>query len=226
MAPTSRSREPQLPSPAWQVPAGRRLGVSLARALDLARDQRGACRTRQRTRPLRPFIVLALASAGLWPEPTAAAASGAAGGDRTENDPELLFTALSSLIETVKSLTPPEGQVFAQLGREASPSRVGSREERADLSPFPPSDVVLELVSQMGAPSQETASRPVFHPSGDPALELALVAGIVERKGGRLTIGPRGRSQSFTVRLPVRFTPPGPRRLLSLPGFPKADSAA
>ena len=67
----------------------------------------------------------------------------------------------------------------------------------------PRSEVVIELVSTAGC---AYASLPpeVRDDFGSLAFELAVVAAVVESKGGEIDFGsPRGDSRSFVVRLPV-----------------------
>jgi hypothetical protein len=185
---------------------------------------------------------MALATTGLYqglrPTPPAVVpgAPGASGGEAPGGDPELLFSALSSLVEVVKILTPSAGRVYAHMGHEsldgATPAesdedeageagdalalgaddalernRPGAeargRQKVAAATAGPRSEVVIELVSTAGSPAD--GLEPAVHDdAGAMAFELAVVAAIVESKGGELQLGsPGGDSRSFVVRLPV-----------------------
>jgi hypothetical protein len=215
-----------------QAPYGhRRIALPLPRVLGFARQDSELRPSRQLAFALRPLLGLALATTGLCPEPSpvsqlrrgrtrrAPHAAGEAG------DLETLISALSSLVEVVKLLTPSEGRVHARLGHEALPSRDESggaggdggadgkhREGRqarigaagATGAAMARSEVVIELVSTAG-PGPSGLPAQILGDLGSLAFELAVVAAIVEAKGGELYLGaPRGDSRSFVVRLPVR----------------------
>jgi hypothetical protein len=64
--------------------------------------------------------------------------------------------------------------------------------------------VVIELVSIAGSTCDAPFSAPATA-SGALAFELAVVAAIVESKGGQLSLGTSGGdTRNFVVRLPVR----------------------
>jgi hypothetical protein len=196
--------------------------------LGFARQDSELRPSRQLAFALRPLLGLALATTGLCPEPSPVSrlrrgrtrrAPDAAG------DLETLISALSSLVEVVKLLTPSEGRVHARLGHEALPPRDESggsggaggaggkhREGRqarigaagAAGAAMARSEVVIELVSTAG-PGPSGLPAQILEDLGSLAFELAVVAAIVEAKGGELYLGaPRGDSRSFVVRLPVR----------------------
>lgn len=185
----------------------------------------------------------------------AAAVPAGAGGD-----PEILFTALSSLVEVVKSLTPSAGRIYAHLGHEAvesddaspfdehtghsahpeRPDALDDQEHLADsagddsdsdadsgahslspsdhafdaqarpalaadnaINPLPRSEVIIELVS-IASPAYESLSPAIHNALGALAFELAVVAAILESKGGQLHLAaPGAQSRRFVVRLPV-----------------------
>jgi hypothetical protein len=121
--------------------------------------------------------------------------------DLRPGDPEILFTALSSLIEVVKSLTPGTGRMYAHLGHEALPGR--GREEDTATALAPRSEVVIELVSVANSLRDEAGAAPQGA-SGALPFELAVVAAIVESRGGQLSLASDGtHSRTFVVRLPV-----------------------
>ena len=71
----------------------------------------------------------------------------------------------------------------------------------------PRSEVVIELVST-AASAYASLPAAVRGELGSLAFELAVVAAIVESKGGEFCVGsPGGDARSFVVRLPV--CPPG-----------------
>jgi hypothetical protein len=191
------SQRSHAPAAAFQlvaVPAHRRIAIPLARVLDFARHEPDSHPTRQLASALRPLLGVALATAGFGQglPPGAPAPRPARRGE-----PELMFDALSSLVEVVKSLTPSAGRLYAHLGHEA----VADPEE--EMAVEPRSEVVIELVSSACTAYEELP--PAVHAAlGALAFELAVVAAIVESKGGQLSLGePGGPSRSFTVRLPV-----------------------
>src|SRR5260370_42604551 len=69
-------------------------------------------------------------------------------GEPAGGDPDILFTALSSLVEVVKTLTPSDGRVYAHLGHEAVAG--AERGESGGLGRG--SEVVIELVSTASPP--------------------------------------------------------------------------
>ncbi len=196
----------------------RRIALPLHRVLGFARQDCELRPSRQLAFALRPLLGLALATTGLCPEPSpvsklrrgrARLATDAAG------DLETLISALSSLVEVVKLLTPSDGRVHARLGHEALHSPDGSggaggehregRERRIGVAGAGTarSEVVIELVSTAG-PGSSSLPAQVLEDLGSLAFELAVVAAIVEAKGGELYLGtPRGDARSFVVRLPV-----------------------
>jgi hypothetical protein len=213
-----------------------RIIIPLSRVLDFARHEPGIHPTRQVALALRPLLAVALSAAGLCDDETAAAPPAAAGTDTNRRrlrpphpertavpspqrrlaDPEILFTALSSLIEVVKSLTPGTGRMYANLGHEALPGR-GHKEDTATAF-APRSEVVIELVSvadslRDAANDSDNADNPGdandagANPrgaSGALPFELAVVAAIVESRGGHLSLASDGvHSRFFVVRLPV-----------------------
>jgi hypothetical protein len=199
-----------------QSPGGyRRIALPLHRVLGFARQDSESRPSRQLAFALRPLLGLALATTGLCPDPPAAqpllqgrarSAGDAAG------DPETLIGALSSLVEVVKLLTPTAGRVYARLGHEALPSPDGlggsggeprERGEQGTVSAPARSEVVIELVST-GSRDYSMLPPQILDDLGSLAFELAVVAAIVESKGGELYLGaPRGDARSFVVHLPV-----------------------
>jgi hypothetical protein len=206
-----------------------RIIIPLSRVLDFARHEPGIHPTRQVALALRPLLAVALSAAGLCDDEAAAEppVATAAGTDTNRRrlrpphpertavpspqrrlaDPEILFTALSSLIEVVKSLTPGTGRMYANLGHEALPGR-GHKEDTATAF-APRSEVVIELVSVANSlrGAADNASDPGATPrgaSGALPFELAVVAAIVESRGGHLSLASDGvHSRFFVVRLPV-----------------------
>jgi len=205
------------PSSLPQSSCGSRpIALPLHRVLGFARQDSELRPSRQLAFALRPLLGLALATTGLCPDP-AAAPHLRRGRPRVANDAagdlETLISALSSLVEVVKLLTPGDGRVYARLGHEAlsSPDGFGGaggerrevRERRTGAAP-PRSEVVIELVSTAGSGYAGLPAQ-ILDDLGSLAFELAVVAAIVESKGGELCFGePRGDSRSFVVRLPVR----------------------
>src|SRR5579863_5763167 len=166
-------------------------------------------------------------------------------------DPEILFSALSSLVEVVKALTPSTGRVYANLGHEAvvppdgdaddgvgdtgdgggntgnggghavngvanavnGVAIIGNARAAADgdvgeapamPAAAPRSEVVIELVST-AASAYASLPAAVRGELGSLAFELAVVAAIVESKGGEFYVGsPAGDARSYVVRLPVQ----------------------
>jgi len=190
-----------------------RISIPLHRVLGFARQESDSRPSRQLAFALRPLLGLALATTGLCPESPAVSPHRRAwpsSGSELAADPEVLFSALSSLVEVVKILTPSAGKVYALLGHEAVPGPDvldddGDRElsQRGAATAAPRSEVVIELVSTAGC---AYASLPpaILDDFGSLAFELAVVAAVVESKGGELDFGaPCGDSRSFIVRLPV-----------------------
>jgi hypothetical protein len=237
------------------VPAQSRIAIPLDRVLDFARHDSDSRSSRHLAFALRPLLSMALATTGLYRglRPARPAfAHGAAGADAPGGDPELLFSALSSLVEVVKNLTPSAGRVYAHMGHEsldgAGPAAAGesdgesegpaesdaatgsgndagvgvgdalgpaaddrgdagvegrSRQRIAAATAGARSEVVIELVSTVGSPD-EGPEPAVYDDAGAMGFELAVVAAIVESKGGELQLGAAGGdSRSFVVRLPV-----------------------
>jgi hypothetical protein len=189
-----------------------RISIPLHRVLGFARQESDSRPSRQLAFALRPLLGLALATTGLCPESPAVSPLRRAlppSGTEMDADAEILFSALSSLVEVVKILTPGAGKVYALLGHEAVPAPDGpdggghERGQRGASTAAPRSEVVIELVSTA---SCAYASLPpaVRDDLGSLAFELAVVAAVVESKGGEVDFGsPRGDSRSFVVRLPV-----------------------
>jgi len=188
-----------------------RISIPLHRVLGFARQESDSRPSRQLAFALRPLLGLALATTGLCPESPAVSPlrrALPASGKEMEADSEILFSALSSLVEVVKILTPGAGKVYALLGHEAVPGPDdpdGGDHERGQrgAAAAPRSEVVIELVSTAGCAyaSLPPAVRDDF---GSLAFELAVVAAVVESKGGEVDFGsPHGDSRSFVVRLPV-----------------------
>ncbi len=192
-----------------------RIIIPLGRVLDFARHEPGFPPTRQVALALRPLLAVALSAAGLCqdlpPEPERAGRDGhllqppplPRVADLRPGDPEILFTALSSLIEVVKSLTPGTGRMYAHLGHEALPGR--GRKEDSATALAPRSEVVIELVSVANSLRDSAgAGAGAQGASGALPFELAVVAAIVESRGGQLSLASDGaHSRTFVVRLPV-----------------------
>lgn len=188
-----------------------RISIPLHRVLGFARQESDSRPSRQLAFALRPLLGLALATTGLCPESPAVSPLRRAlppSGSEVDADAEILFGALSSLVEVVKILTPGAGKVYALLGHQAVPTPDGpdgdglERGQRGEAA-GPRSEVVIELVSTAGC---AYASLPpaVRDDLGSLAFELAVVAAVVESKGGELDFGsPHGDTRSFVVRLPV-----------------------
>ncbi|MDP9122197.1 MAG: hypothetical protein M3O15_12680, partial [Acidobacteriota bacterium] len=129
------------PGPPFLPPGPQRIVIPLSRVLSFARHE-SASSPEQRAIALRPLLALALATTGLsqtqsMPPVPAALLPRTAANDLPAGDPELLLTALSSLVEVVKNLTPASGKVFGRLGHEALPSPTSA----------PRSEVIIELLS-------------------------------------------------------------------------------
>jgi hypothetical protein len=220
---------PPLASLPRAAPRQRRIAIPLHRVLGFARQESESHPSRQLAFALRPLLGLALATTGLCPDAPPALDAARRPGARQERlppiypqgaadlpdhpaDSEILFSALSSLVEVVKTLTPSAGRVYAHLGHEAVASADGDTDEdldepraqaRAASGTAPRSEVVIELVST--AASAYASLPPAIRGElGGLAFELAVVAAIVESKGGELYVGSSGGdSRSFVVRLPV-----------------------
>ncbi len=188
-----------------------RISIPLHRVLGFARQESDSRPSRQLAFALRPLLGLALATTGLCPESPAVSPHRRAlppSGNEMDADAEILFGALSSLVEVVKILTPGAGKVYALLGHQAVPAPDGpdgdDHERGQDgATAAPRSEVVIELVSTAGCAyaSLPPAVRDDF---GSLAFELAVVAAVVESKGGEVDFGsPHGDTRSFVVRLPV-----------------------
>jgi len=219
---------PPLASLPRAAPAHRRIKIPLHHVLRFARQDSQARPSRQLAFALRPLLALALTTAGLCPGlPVAplrrASSTGGAAAlpaDRRRGqasgalasraaDPEVLFSALSSLVEVVKTLTPSAGRVYAHLGHEAVTDAEGLDEDdrrwpaHTAAAAAPRSEVVIELVSTAGS-AYACLPPAIREELGSLAFELAVVAAIVESKGGEMQLGtPGGDSRSFVVRLPV-----------------------
>jgi hypothetical protein len=195
-----------------------RIIIPLSRVLDFARHEPGFPPTRQVALSLRPLLAVALSAAGICedlpadsPHPAhedrgPRSAPLARIADLRPGDPEILFTALSSLIEVVKSLTPGTGRMYAHLGHEALPGR--ARKEDTATALAPRSEVVIELVSVANSLREAAVDGAALHglhgASGALPLELAVVGAIVESRGGHLSLASDGaHSRTFVVRLPV-----------------------
>jgi hypothetical protein len=217
MSPSEPLEAPPFASLPQYAPPFRRISMPLHRVLGIARRESEARPSRRLGFAMRPLLSLALETTGLCPGLTETARpqpdrrSGKAGAA----DPEVLFTALSSLVEVVKTLTPRAGRVYAQFGHQAVPDaeclESDDRERGGPRTYFgggpvaaaPRSEVVIELVSTV---SSTAASFPAsaLHELGSLAYELAVVAAIVESKGGEMCFGSeRADTRSFVVRLPV-----------------------
>ncbi len=189
-----------------------RISLPLHRVLGFARQESDSRPSRQLAFALRPLLGLALATTGLCPESPAVSPLRRAlppSGSEMAADAEVLFGALSSLVEVVKILTPGAGRVYALLGHEAvlAPDGLdGDDREGGQLgaaTAAPRSEVVIELVSTAGG-AYAGLPPAVLDDFGSLAFELAVVAAVVESKGGEVAFGsPHGDSRSFVVRLPV-----------------------
>jgi len=241
---------PPFGSPPQAAPRQRRITLPLHRVLGFARQELASHPSRQLAFALRPLLGLALETTGLC---SAAPAGQPAVGRRTGGpaDPEILFSALSSLVEVVKALTPSTGRVYANLGHEAvvppdgdaddgvgdtgdgggntgdgvghavngvanavnGVANIGNARAAADgdvgeapamPAAAPRSEVVIELVST-AASAYASLPAAVRGELGSLAFELAVVAAIVESKGGEFYVGsPAGDARSYVVRLPVQ----------------------
>jgi hypothetical protein len=212
MRSSQQSEAPPLASLPHISTGSGRISIPLHRVLGFARQESDSRPSRQLAFALRPLLGLALATTGLCPESPAISPLRRAlppSGSEMDADSEILFSALSSLVEVVKILTPGAGKVYALLGHEAVPAPDGpdgdghERGQRGAATAAPRSEVVIELVSTAGC---AYASLPpeVRDDFGSLAFELAVVAAVVESKGGEIDFGsPRGDSRSFVVRLPV-----------------------
>ncbi len=196
----------------------RRITLPLHRVLGFARQDLELRPSRQLAFALRPLLGLALTTTGLCPDQPPATSlhhGRRRSAGETSGEPETLISALSSLVEVVKLLTPDGGRVYARLGHETLHSAAGpgdgagerdgrpERREPETARPAPRSEVVIELVSTAGAGSSSLPAQ-IVAGFGSLAFELAVVAAIVESKGGELYFGtPGGNSRSFIVRLPV-----------------------
>src|ERR1700687_4686720 len=213
MRSSQHSEAPPLATLPHTTSGSGRIDIPLHRVLGFARQESESRPSRQLAFALRPLLGLALATTGLCPEPPAVPTLRRAwppSGDEIAADSEILFSALSSLVEVVKILTPSSGKVYALLGHEAVAPQDDldgddhERGRRAAATAPPRSEVIIELVSTAG--SAYTSLPPaILDDFGSLAFELAVVAAVVASKGGQLAFGaPRGDSRSFVVRLPVR----------------------
>jgi hypothetical protein len=212
MRSSQQSEAPPLASLPHISTGSGRISIPLHRVLGFARQESDSRPSRQLAFALRPLLGLALATTGLCPESPAVSPLRRAlppSGSEMDADSEILFGALSSLVEVVKILTPGAGKVYALLGHEAvaepdGPDGGGHERGQCGVATAAPrSEVVIELVSTAGC---AYASLPpeVRDDFGSLAFELAVVAAVVESKGGEIDFGsPRGDSRSFVVRLPV-----------------------
>lgn len=194
-----------------ETPPLRRIVIPLHRVLTFARQESELRPSRRLGFAMRPLLSLALATTGLcqavpaprspWTERRPSTGGGA--------DTEVLFAALSSLVEVVKTLTPRAGRVYAQLGHQPVPDAEGLDPDDRERGRTRPGDgnaaaarseVVIELVSTASSTSASSPRADL----GGLAFELAVVAAIVESKGGELCFGSAGAdARSFVVRLPV-----------------------
>jgi hypothetical protein len=218
MEPSYRLHPPSPITPPADRAARHRITMPLARVLDFARREPDLHAPRQVAFALRPLLTLALSTAGLCQEQPEAAATGSgaasppgrhpavhgrqrARSGTTEDESELLFTALSSLIEVVRNLAPATGKIYAHLGHEALPSGAHAEGSLAAAS-APRSEVVIELVSDANGGRERSLTATA---AGALAFELSVVAAIVESKGGQLSWhADGGPASSFVVRLPVQ----------------------
>jgi hypothetical protein len=236
MSPTQPSEAPPFASLPQAAPPFRRITIPLHRVLGIARRESESRPSRRLGFAMRPLLSLALETTGLYPglPVTSRLRADRWSGKGGAADPEVLFTALSSLVEVVKTLTPSAGRVYAQLGHQAVP--VAERRESGDrergamsasgasgasgplaapgsagaqgaggpAAAAPRSEVVIELVSTDSSSSASFPSSALPCGLGGLALELAVVAAIVESRGGELCFGSEGAdTRSFVVRLPV-----------------------
>jgi hypothetical protein len=216
MRSSQHSEAPPLATLPHTTSGSSRIDIPLHRVLGFARQESESRPSRQLAFALRPLLGVALATTGLCQEPPAVPAlrpvwppSSTEMTADSEADSEILFSALSSLVEVVKILTPSAGKVYALLGHEAvAPAEDldgGDRERgrRGGATAAPRSEVVIELVSTAGCAFARLPPA-ILDDFGSLAFELAVVAAVVESKGGEVTFGaPRGDSRSFVVRLPV-----------------------
>jgi len=212
MRSSQQSEAPPLASLPHISTGSGRISIPLHRILGFARQESDLRPSRQLAFALRPLLGLALATTGLCPESPAVSPLRRAlppSGSEVDADSEILFSALSSLVEVVKILTPGAGKVYALLGHEAVPEADGpdgddhERGQHGAATLAPRSEVVIELVSTAGCAYARLPPE-VLDDFGSLAFELAVVAAVVESKGGELAFGaPHGDSRSFVVRLPV-----------------------
>jgi hypothetical protein len=211
MSPSQPLEAPSFSSLPQAVPPNCRIAIPLHRVLGFARRESGSRPSRRLGFAMRPLLSLALETTGLCPglPATPVPLPDRRAGKGSAADPEILFTALSSLVEVVKSLTPSAGRVYAQLGHQAVPatdlSDTAWREprERGLAAAAPRSEVVIELVSTVSS-TAASFSPAILDDLGGLAFELAVVAAVVESKGGELCLGQAGVDRrSFVVRLPV-----------------------
>lgn len=177
-----------------------RITIPVRRVLEFARHEPGFHPpTRQVAQALRQLLGAALAAAGLAEDSASSVPLAAA----CPSEPEILFTALSSLVEVVKGLTPGSGRMYAHLGHEALPERC-AEDTAATLAPR--AEVVIELVSVANSLCDAAVMSPPGA-AGALAFELAAVAAVVESRGGQLSLASDGAcSRTFVVRLPVQRT--------------------
>jgi hypothetical protein len=225
MSPSQPLEAPPFASLPQAAPPFHRIVMPLHRILGIARQESESRPSRRLGFAMRPLLSLALETTGLYPGRPATPwlRADRRSGKSAAADPEVLFTALSSLVEVVKTLTPSAGRVYAQLGHQAVPGAEGresddrqrgaTSESGASGAPgashrgepgaaAPRSEVIIELVST--ASSISASFPPAVASLGSLAFELAVVAAIVESQGGELCLGSEGAdTRSFVVRLPV-----------------------